>query len=98
MWRSNKDSHSLELLVPPAETVFAYIHKRGEVFTWQAWRPFGGMFAYGEGADLEAVKRAAEKAASVAVFIEGVTEVVEEAPKVVAEPPAKPPKRRKSRG
>lgn len=94
MWRSNKDSHSLELLVPPAETVFAYIHKRDEVFTWQAWRPFGGMFAYGEGKDLEDVKKAAEKAASVAVFIDGVTEV-EEAPRVIAEPD--PPKKRKPR-
>lgn len=88
MWHSNKDSHSLELLVPPAETVFAYIHKRDDVFLWQAWRPFGGMFAYGEGVDLEEVKKLAEKAASGVVFIEDVTEV-EEALKVIAEPPKK---------
>lgn len=97
-WRSNHESHALELVVPPAETAFAYVHKRGEVFTWQAWRPFGGMFAYGEGSDLEEVKKLAEKAAGRAVFIEGVTDVAEEAPRVVAEPPAEKPRMRKPRG
>lgn len=88
-WFANRESHALELVVPPAETRFAYIHKSpAGLFQWQAWVPFGGMKAFGEEKDLEVAKSKALSVAATVVWIEGVSKMPEvEAPKVSDEAP-----------
>lgn len=82
-WFPNRESHALELIVPPAETRFAYVHKRPDgVFQWQAWVPFGPMKEFGEEKDLEVAKSKALSVAATVVWIEGVSKMPEvEAPK-----------------
>lgn len=77
-WFANRESHALELIVPPAETRFAYVHKRPDgVFQWQSWIPFGGMKEFGEEKDLEVAKSKALSVAATVVWIEGVSKVPE---------------------
>ncbi len=89
-WFANRESHALELIVPPAETRFAYVHKSpAGLFQWQSWIPFGGMKAFGEEKDLEIAKSKALSVAATMVWIDGVSKIPEEAPKVVEDSPAK---------
>lgn len=77
-WFSNRESHALELIVPPAETRFAYVHKSPVgLYQWQAWIPFGGMKEFGEEKDLEVAKSKALSVAATVVWIEGVSKIPE---------------------